>query len=128
VTQAHMGDSQMIANMIQRVSGVNDSIMGMLQTGGRKTATEVRTSSSFGINRLKTMSEYFSATGFTGLSQLMLMQTQQLMDQALKVRIAGDAWNHPGAAKMLTVSPKDIQGQYDFISVDGTLPVDRSHR
>ncbi len=125
VTQAHMGDSQMVANMIQRVSGVNDSIMGMLQTGGRKTATEVRTSSSFGINRLKTMSEYFSATGFNGLSQLMLTQTQQLMDQAMKVRIAGDAWGHPGAAKMLTVTPEDIAGQYDFISVDGTLPVDR---
>lgn len=125
VTQAHMGDSQVVANMIQRVSGVNDSIMGMLGGGGRKTATEVRTSSSFGINRLKTMSEYFSATGFSGLSQLMLQQTQQLMDVQMKVRIAGDAWNQPGAQKMLNVSPEDIQGQFDFVSVDGTLPVDR---
>ncbi len=125
VTQAHMGDSQLVANMIQRVSGVNDSIMGMVQSGGRKTATEVRTSSSFGINRLKTNAEYFSATGFSGLSQLLLMQTQQLMDVALKVRIAGDSWKAPGAAQTLQVSPQDIQGQYDFIPVDGTLPIDR---
>jgi hypothetical protein len=120
-----MGDSGLVANMIQRVSGVNDSIMGMLQTGGRKTATEVRTSSSFGINRLKTMAEYFSATGFQGLSQMLLAQTQQLMDTQMKVRIAGDSWKAPGAAQMLNVSPADIQGQFDFISVDGTLPIDR---
>jgi hypothetical protein len=125
VTQAHMADSQLVASMIQRVSGVNDSIMGMLQSGGRKTATEVRTSSSFGINRLKTNAEYFSATGFSGLSQLLLQQTQQLMDVAMKVRIAGDSWKAPGAAQALNVTPQDIQGQYDFIPVDGTLPIDR---
>lgn len=125
VTQGHMGDTALVADMVQRVSGVNDSIMGMLPSGGRKTATEVRTSSSFGINRLKTNAEYFSATGFQGLSQLMLAQTQQMMDGQMKVRIAGDAWNMPGAMKHLTVSPADIQGQYDFISVDGTLPIDR---
>lgn len=125
VTQAHMSDSALIAGMLQRVTGVNDSIMGMMQSGGRKTAAEVRTSSSFGINRLKTNAEYFSATGFSGLSQLMLAQTQQLLDVALKVRIAGDAWKAPGAELALNVSPQDIQGQYDFIPVDGTLPVDR---
>ena len=125
VTQAHMGHSQLVAQMIQRVSGVNDSIMGMLGGGGRKTATEVRTSSSYGINRLKTMAEYFSATGFNGLSQILLAQTQQLMDQSLQLRIAGDSWKVAGAAQMLTVTPQDIQGQYDFIPVDGTLPIDR---
>lgn len=125
VTQQHLNDTQMIAMFLQRVTGVNDSIMGMLGGGGRKTATEVRTSSTFGINRLKTVAEYFSATGFSGWSQLMLQQTQQLMTQERKVRIAGEAWLTPGAAKFLTVSPRDIQGMFDFIPVDGTLPVDR---
>jgi len=56
VTQQHMQDANMVSGLIQRVSGVNDSIMGVVNSGGRKTATEVRTSSTFGINRLKTQS------------------------------------------------------------------------
>lgn len=126
VTQAHLQDSSLVANLLQRVTGVNDNIMGMLAVGGRKTATEVRTSSSFGINRLKTSAEWFSCTGFADLSMLLLQHTQQLMQADKQVRIAGaDAWTVPGAERFLTVSPQDIQGLYDFVPVDGTLPIDR---
>lgn len=126
VTQAHLSDSAVIANLIQRVPGVNDNIMGMLAVGGRKTATEVRTSSSFGVNRLKTNAEFFSATGFSDLAIMMLQTTQQLMDVQKSVRIAGiDAWGTPGAQKHMQVSPQDIQGFFDFVPVDGTLPIDR---
>ncbi len=126
VTQAHLSDSALIANLIQRVPGVNDNIMGMLAVGGRKTATEVRTSSSFGVNRLKTNAEFFSATGFSDLSIMMLQTTQQLMSAQKQVRIAGiDAWGTPGAERYLQVSPADIQGFFDFVPVDGTLPIDR---
>lgn len=124
-TQAHLQDSQLISSLVQRVSGVNDGIMGMLSQGGRKTATEVRTSSTFGINRLKTIAEYFSATGIGDAAMMMLQNSQQLYDATLQMRIAGDAWMTPGASKYLTVSPQDIQGMYDFVPVDGTLPVDR---
>lgn len=124
-TQAHLQDSQLIASLIQRVSGVNDNIMGMLSSGGRKTATEVRTSSTFGVNRLKTVSEYFSCTGFSDLAIMLLQNTQQLMDTKLKVRLAGDAWSAPGAERFINVSPEDIQGFYDYLPVDGTLPIDR---
>src|SRR5690606_26811432 len=57
VTQNHLRDLQMMYGVGERTVGVNDQIMGMLATGGRKTATEVRTSTSFGVNRLKTVSE-----------------------------------------------------------------------
>jgi hypothetical protein len=124
-TQAHLQDSQLIASLIQRVSGVNDNIMGMLSAGGRKTATEVRTSSTFGVNRLKTVSEWFSGTGWSDLAIMMLQNSQQLMETQMKLRIAGDAWTAPGASQYLNVSPADIQGFYDYLPVDGTLPIDR---
>lgn len=126
ITQAHLQDSGIIANLLQRIPGVNDNIMGMLAVGGRKTATEVRTSSSFGINRLKTNAEFYSATGFSDLAILLLQQTQQLMSVERQVRIAGaDAWGVPGAERHLRVTPQDIQGFFDFVPVDGTLPIDR---
>ncbi len=124
-TGQHLQDSGMIADMIQRVTGVNDSIMGMVGSSKRQTATEVRTSSSFGINRLKTNAEYFSATGFVQYATVGLQMTQQYMDMAQKLRIAGDTMAHMGADAYMQVSPEDIQGQFDFVPVDGTMPVDR---
>jgi hypothetical protein len=126
VTQMHMQDAQVVSGLIQRVTGVNDSIMGVVNSGGRKTATEVRTSSTFGINRLKTASEWMSATGFSDLSQILLQSTQQMMQDSMKIRIAGDAFQHQGSVEsFLQVSPQDIAGFYDFVPVDGTLPIDR---
>lgn len=125
VTQQHLQDTQILSSLIQRVSGVNDNIMGLLNQGGRKTATEVRTSSTFGVNRLKTTSEWFSVTGFADLAQTLLQGSQQHYTGREKLRRAGDFFLHPGAENFIEISPNDIQGFYDFIPVDGTLPVDR---
>lgn len=125
VTQQHLADTQIMSQMIQRVTGVNDQIMGLLNSGGRKSATEVRTSSSFGVNRLKTVAEWFSVTGFADFAQIALQATQQRYNAQQKLRLAGDYFLHGGARKELDVGPSDIQGFFDFVPVDGTLPIDR---
>lgn len=124
VTRSHLADLQMMYGMGERTVGVNDQIMGMLATGGRKTATEVRTSTSFGVNRLKTITEYFSATGFDPLAQQMLQNTQQYYDGEQKFKIAGDLAVSAGRNFMM-VNPESIIGFYDFVPVDGSLPIDR---
>lgn len=123
VTRANLQDTDIVGAMAQRIMGVNDNIMGMVNAGGRKTATEVRSSSTFGINRLKTNCEWFSATGFAPMSSKMVASTQQLLDIERKYRIVGDQaqWGE----KYLMVSPDGIQGNFDFVAVDGTMPVDR---
>lgn len=125
VTQTHMNDVTAMSQMLQRITGVNDSLMGLGSGKGRQTATEVRTSSTFGVNRLKTVTEWFSATGFTDLSYMLVANSQQLYDVEQKVRIAGDMWNYKGAQRHLDVSPDMIAGAWDFVPVDGTLPIDR---
>ncbi len=126
VTQNHVAnDLPMMFGIGERVGGVNDQIMGMLDTGGRKTATEVRTSTSFGINRLKTQAEFASACGWDPLSQMLVANTQQYYDMDLKFKIAGDLLMDAGAG-FIQVRPEDIAGSYQFISVDGTLPIDRN--
>ena len=123
VTQNHLRDMQAMERMIQQVTGVTDNIMGLVNPGGRKTATEVRSSSSAGANRLKTQAEYFSAMGFTELAQKMLQNTQQRYDQEQKFRIIGDLIEN--ADPFVNVTPETIGGSFDFVPVDGSLPVDR---
>ncbi len=123
VTQNHLRDTQVFTDMIQRSLGVTDNIMGMLNSGGRKTATEIRTSSSFGVNRLKNNAEYMSAMGFTPLSQRMLQTTQQFYDLERRYRIAGDTLIQ--GDPFVNVTPETIQGFFDFVPVDGTMPIDR---
>jgi hypothetical protein len=122
-TQTHLVDAQVVGDMMQRVTGVVDSIMGMVNNSGRRSATEARTSSSFGTNRLKMHAEYNGALGWNSLSQMLLQNTQQYYDQEKKFKIAGNMMN--GATKLMQVTPEDIQGFYDFVPVDGTMPIDR---
>ncbi len=124
VTQVHVRDAAVVIDMIQRVSSVTDNIMGLVNQGGRKTATEVRSSNTLGINRLKTIAEYNSHLGWAPLSQSMLQNTQQYYDMERSYRIAGA--NSQGLQdKFIDVSPETIAGFYDYVPVDGTLPIDR---
>jgi hypothetical protein len=124
VTQNHLRDFQTMIGVGERTVGINDQILGMLGGAGRKTATEIRTSTSFGTNRLKTTAEWFSVVGFDPLSQILLSNTQQYYDAEMKFKIAGDLLANAGPA-FIDVNPENIAGSYDFVAVDGTLPIDR---
>jgi len=124
VTQNHLRDSGFIGEMIQRVSGVTDNIMGAVNPGGRKSATEIRQSNSAGANRIKTQAEYFSASGWAPMSQMLIQNTQQKYDTEMKFKIAGDLSQDAGES-FVNVTPEDIAGFYDFVPIDGSLPVDR---
>ncbi len=123
ITRAHLTDTAVVMDMMQRMSGVTDNIMGLVNTGGRKTATEVRTSSSLAINRLKTNAEFYSAGGFAPLAQMMVQNTQQYYEAGYQFKIAGEL--ALASQSYLTVDAETIAGFYDFVPVDGTLPIDR---
>lgn len=124
ITQGHMRDLPEMLGIGERIIGVNDQMLGMLASGGRKTATEVRTSSTFGINRLKTISEYMSATGFEPLGNMLLQNAQQYYSGEQKLRIVGNLAQYAGEP-FIAVSPEQIAGSFGFVPVDGTMPVDR---
>lgn len=124
VTRSHMGDFQGLLGMGERMFGVNDQIMGALNGQGRKTATEVRTTTTFGINRQKTICEYMSSMGFAPHAQKLVQTSQQMYSAEAKLRRVGSFAQEAGA-QFISVSPQDITGFYDLVPVDGTLPVDR---
>jgi hypothetical protein len=123
VTRSHVNDVQFVEQMLQRVSGIVDNIMGSQTSGGRKTATEVRTSSGWSTNRLKVPCEYNSALGFDPLAMMSLSNTQQFLDLERTYAIAGS--NLETASRYVQVTPEGIAGFYDYVPVDGTMPVDR---
>lgn len=123
VTRTHLADVGLWQDVIQRITGVNDTVMGMVNPGSRRTATEVRQSTSFGINRLKTQCEWYSTIGFAPFTQKLVQRTQQFYDVERQFRIVGDQAQFSPNFAMVT--PADILGFYDYEPVDGTLPVDR---
>jgi hypothetical protein len=123
ITRSNIGDMGVITDLIQRVLGINDNIMGMVNNGGRKSATEVRSSSSFAVNRMKTLAEFQSAQALGPWSQMLVQNTQQMYDQEQVYRRTGDLTE--GNKLPLKVSPELIAGFFDFIPIDGTMPIDR---
>ncbi len=77
ITQTHTADANQISQLMQRVVGVTDQIMGLPLPGSRNTATEARQTAGFGSNRQKTHTEYFSAEGWSPLAQMIVQNTQQ---------------------------------------------------
>lgn len=124
VTKGHMQDLQQMIGMGERVFGVSDQIMGAVTGTTRRTATEVRTATGFGVNRMKTISEFMSAVGISSHAQRLVQTSQQFYTGEKKFRIVGDLAQSAGPAFM-DITPDSIAGFFNFVPVDGTLPVDR---
>lgn len=123
VTRTHFQDMSMLYDLGERL-GINDQVMGMSAPSSRRSAQEIRGDQTFGISRLKTMTEYFSATGFSDLAMMLVKNSQQYYDSEMKIRLAGEAGMMAGEP-FVNVTPETIAGNYLFEPVDGTLPVDR---
>ena len=127
VTGSHVQSMQIIGDLMQRTMGVTDNVMGMLAPGGRKTATEVRSSTSFAANRLKTNCEYFSAMGFAPLTMDLITLSQQMIleygtEDPFLVRLLGA---EEGKEMFASIGPDQLAGAFQYVPVDGTLPIDR---
>ena len=125
VTNQHVADANQFIQLMQRVVGVTDQIMGFPLPGSRNTATEARQTAGFGSNRQRTHTEYYSAQGWAPLASMMVQNSQQYYTDQKKFRIVGDNFNARGADSFVNVSPDDIAGNFDFIPVDGNMPADR---
>jgi len=124
MTRTHLQDIAIVEQMVQRISGVVDDLMGLSSGPSRESATGVRTRTGFAANRLKTVAEYNSAMGFSPLISKLVSNTQQFMSLEQKFRIAG-ADGLKNARNFIEVKPDLIAGFYDYVPVDGTLPIDR---
>lgn len=124
ITRQNFTDFQAFQGIGERASGVSDPMMGAITKTGRRTATEVRTSSVAGGSRQKITTEFMSAMGWDDLATQQVGNSQQYYDDELVLKITGNLARMAGA-ETLKVTPDDILGNYRFVPVDGTLPMDR---
>jgi hypothetical protein len=121
VTRGHMTDMQAFMEIGQRISAVTDNLLGLQDSGGRKTATEVRTSAEGAASRLASLAKVISAQGMTELTYQMSLNTQQWLSEEFYVRVVGE----DGRLFPLTIDPDGIAGDFYYPIHDGTLPLDR---
>lgn len=125
-TRANLMDMKMIDEIAQKALGINEQVLGGFAPSGRRSASEIRTSTGFSTNRLETAAGFFSCVGFAPMGLKILQNTQQYMDEPIKRRLIGDLANAmPAGNPIIDIMPEDIMGAYDFLPVDGTAPMDR---
>jgi hypothetical protein len=112
MTRAHMGDMETMQGLGERITGINEQMFGGISKS-RTTATEVRTSTGFGVNRLKTITEYISAMGISPLASKMVANSPAVLRRGDEVQ---DRWRPcaDGRAGVLVCESSDDLGQLRF--------------
>lgn len=122
VTTNHIQSMQVFLRMGDILAAINDNLRGIQEEGGRKTATEVRTSGEAGASRLAARARYISAQGMTDIAEQMALNLQQKMSMDFYLKVVGQK----GMEDPITIGPQDIAGDFWFPVSDGTLPMDRA--
>lgn len=120
-TRTHLQDVAFVEALFQRVFGINEQMLGALSQGGRKTATEVRSSTGFALNRLKVFSEFVSKQFFAPLSMKLVSNSRQMYTTEDKFMIA----ENKQSSEYREFTVDEIAGAFDYAAVDGSMPIDR---
>lgn len=122
VTRSHFSDTQVVLRIGQILSAVTENVMGVQDSGGRKTATEVRTGGESAGSRLAGHAKILSAQGIVDLTEQMCLNIQQYLEEDFYIRLVGQSGMEP---QNQLIRPEDISGDFNYPINDGTLPLDR---
>lgn len=117
VTRGHIADFAVLMKMGDAMSSITDNLRGLQDSGGRKTATEVRTSGESAGSRLIAMAKLISSQALSDLPEMMSSNIQQYLSEEFMVQVVGN--------KDVRLSPEHLVGDFNFPIHDGTLPLDK---
>ena len=118
-----------MSGLKQRLSAASDAQQGMpTAEGGVRTATEIQRLSQLGSQRLGVLSRIISATSVRPMARMMVANVQDFFGDSGAIRIP-DSDSASGLTDMvqdgyLDFNLQDIQGEIDYLVVDGTLPLE----
>ncbi len=121
VTANHGRDTEAFIRIGQMLGGANDNLMGLQDQGGRKTATEVRTSGEAGASRLAALGRVISAQCLVDMAEQMVLNIQQYLDDEFYLQIVGQQ----GTQVPIRITPEQLSGDFYYPVHDGTLPLDK---
>lgn len=127
ITRANIADSGYITQWMDRISGADQSMQGMLRQGGpeRLTKSEFQGTRGSATSRLQRIAMLISMQFMQDIGTMFASHTQQYMSKDVYVKLTGDYQSTlakqfgPDRAK---VSPFDLAINYDLIVRDGSIP------
>lgn len=129
VTRGHWNDIAAMSDLKQRVSAASDAQQGMPTSDGIRTATEIARLTQLGSQRLGVLSRIISATTVRPLVNMMVGNIQDALAYSGSIKIDPDTMPSQ-LADMVEDGyidfdvRKDLQGQVDYLVIDGTLPIE----
>ncbi len=129
VTRANIADASFITQLMDRVSGTDQSLQGSLRQGGpeRLTKGEFQGTRGSAISRLQRIAMVIGMQFMQDIGTMFAVHTQQYMSKETYVKIVGRheeklLRNFGKDAQRVPVSPYDLAINYDLIVRDGSIP------
>lgn len=129
VTRGHFNDIAAMSELKQRVSAASDAQQGMPTSDGIRTATEIQRLTQLGSQRLGVLSRIMSATTIRPMVRMMVANIQDSLSMEGSIKI--DRQNMPNQLESMVEDgyldydvSKDLQGDIDYLVIDGTLPLE----
>jgi len=129
VTRGHFNDIAAMSELKQCVSAASDAQQGMPTADGIRTATEIQRLTQLGSQRLGVLSRIMSATTIRPMVRMMVANIQDSLSMSGSIKI--DNTNMPTQLADMVEDgyldydvAKDLQGDIDYLVIDGTLPIE----
>ena len=128
VTRGHWNDIAALSDLKQRVSAASDAQQGM-PTSDVRTATEIARLTQLGSQRLGVLSRIASANFVRPMVRMMVSNIQDALNLDGSIKV--DDNNLPTQLAPFVNEgyidfdvTKDLQGEIDYLVIDGTLPIE----
>ena len=117
-----------ISEMKQRLSAASDAQQGLPTSDGIRSATEIQRLTQLGSQRLGVMARIMSATSIRPMARMMIGNLQDALELNGSLRVDSTDQSTLISQRVkdgyIDYTSKDIQGDIDYLVVDGTLPVE----
>lgn len=128
VTRGHLNDIAAMSELKQRVSAASDAQQGMPTSDGIRTATEIQRLTQLGSQRLGVLSRVQSATTIRPLVRMMVANIQDALAYEGSIKIDDTNQTTQLAPFVedgyLDFDAQALQGEVDYLVIDGTLPLE----
>lgn len=127
VTRGNVMEALSVSQVINMAIGAPDVLQGAAHKGERISAHEYQGTKSAALARLEKMAKIASMQSMQDLAYMVASHTQQFMSKEQIVRIsenyANDIAEEYGTdVRSISISPSDINIDFDIIVQNGTLP------
>src|SRR5690625_2065032 len=128
VTQQHVGEANMLGELMRRISATGDTVQGSLASRTtRVSSREAGNVMNASLSRFQKNAQIIDMQAIQPLALMLASHTQQFMEEDTYLTVSGD-WPATYLSDLqdvdgrLYVSPLDLMVNYDVLPSDGSIP------